>query len=129
MAANTLAKDERLRGEKRIERLFREGEGGFVYPLKYVCRISEKGTWLEKPNVAVLFTVPKKIFKRANRRNLLRRRMKEAYRLNKAEIAALAAAGFTSVEIALIYAVKETENYQVIENGIRRILAKIGKSI
>ena len=66
----------------------------------------------------VLFSVPKKFHKRANRRNLLRRRAKEAYRLNKGLL--LAEGGKTAaVDVALIYSSKEIVPYKTVENALR----------
>jgi len=72
----------------------------------------------------VLFSVPKKFHKRANRRNLLRRRAKEAYRLNKGLL--LAEGGKTAaVDVALIYSSKEVLPYKTIQNAVRRILETV----
>ena len=70
---------ERLRTLGAIRRLFESGESGFVYPFRYVWFAEAD----DRMSAEVLFSVPKKFHKRANRRNLLRRRAKEAYRLNK----------------------------------------------
>lgn len=79
MPDRSLPRTERLRSLGAVRRLFESGESGFVYPFRYV--------WFAEPDlvqsVEVLFSVPKKFHKRANRRNLLRRRTKEAYRLQK----------------------------------------------
>lgn len=57
----------------------RAGRAGFIFPFRYVWFAEAD----EIPSVEVLFSVPKKFHKRANKRNLLRRRTKEAYRLQK----------------------------------------------
>ena len=79
---NGLAKSERLSSLTAVRRLFQNGVSGFVYPFRYTV-IVEKST---SPTVEVLFSVPKRNHKRANKRNLLRRRTKEAYRLNKSSL-------------------------------------------
>ena len=120
----TLSREERMRSKRRLERLFKEGRGGFVYPIRYIC-LSDDGS----PDAAdaqrpacVLFSTPKKFHKRANKRNLLRRRMREAYRLNKS---VLASAGAGGVDLALIYSVKDVADYKRIENAVKRILSQI----
>lgn len=65
----------------------------------------------------ILFSVPKKYHKRANRRNLLRRRAKEAYRLQKS-LLQLAA----PYDIALIYTSREVESYDRIAHAVRKII-------
>ena len=75
----SLPRTERLRSLGAVRRLFESGESGFVFPFRYVWFAEADSV----PSVEVLFSVPKKFHKRANRRNLLRRRTKEAYRLQK----------------------------------------------
>ena len=81
MDNNKLPKQERLSGRKRIGTLFSEGSTGFVYPFRYVFALSDGGSGEGK--VSILVSVPKKYHKRAVRRNKLRRRTRESYRLGK----------------------------------------------
>ena len=116
--SRTLPRAERLRTLGAIRRLFESGESGFVYPFRYV--------WFadDRMSAEVLFSVPKKFHKRANRRNLLRRRAKEAYRLNKGLL--LVEGGKTAaVDVALIYSSKEVLPYKTIQNAVRRILETV----
>lgn len=108
-----LTKSERLRGAKRIEALFGAGRRSAVEPVRYCWAASEAG-YAEEPSgvlslsegeaarVSVLFSVPKKIFKRAHDRNLLKRRMRESYRTRKGALIELAAARGLRIDIALI---------------------------
>ena len=118
-ADNSLTRAERLRSFGAIRRLFKEGRGGFVYPFRYLV-YAEPSVVLEP---SVLFSTPKKFHKRANRRNLIRRRMREACRLNSSILAQPCKTG--RVEIALIYSTKEVLDYNTIENAVKRILEKI----
>ena len=113
-----LPKSERLSSLTAVRRLFKDGASGFVYPFRYMV-ISEEST---TPSVEVLFSVPKRYHKRANKRNTLRRRMKEAYRLNKATLAAKAVDKGYGVDIALVYSSKEILPYKTIEYAICKIL-------
>lgn len=115
----SLPRSERLRTLGAIRRLFSEGESGFVFPFRYVWYAEAD---LE-PNVEVLFSVPKKFHKRANKRNLLRRRTKEAYRLSKHHL--LQQLGPKHGDLALIYSSSEEVSYRKIEHAIRRILETI----
>ncbi len=118
-----LPKEERLRSFGAIRRLFREGRGGFIYPFRYVV-YAEPDPEL---SACVLFSTPKKFHKRANKRNLLRRRMREAYRHNKSVLAESGKTG--TVEIALIYSTKEVHGYKTIENALRRVLKHIADGL
>jgi ribonuclease P protein component len=72
-----------------------------------------------------MFSVPKKFFKRANKRNLLRRRMKESYRQAKHDLAREATQKGVALNIALIYTSKEISDYNTINNVVCRILEQI----
>ena len=114
MPNRSLPRTERLRSLGAVRRLFESGESGFIYPFRYV--------WFAEPDlvqsVEVLFSVPKKFHKRANRRNLLRRRTKEAYRLQKNLLRADAP---VNLDLALIYSSKEVVSYKTIAHAVRRI--------
>ena len=77
----SLPKSERLHAEKSIKELFEKGSSFFLYPFKIVFWV-EKG--MEDTANQVLFSVSKKKIKKATGRNYIKRRLKEAYRLNKA---------------------------------------------
>ncbi len=120
MPDRSLPRTERLRSLGAIRRLFESGRSGFVFPFRYI--------WYAEPDAAhsaeVLFSVPKKFHKRANKRNLLRRRTKEAYRLQKQLLASPGDRPF-ALDLALIYSSKEPLPYKQIAHAVRKILASI----
>ncbi len=118
-----LPHSERLRRFGAIRRLFAEGRGGFVYPFRYIVYAEPSDCM----SASLLFSTPKKFHKRANRRNLLRRRMREAYRLNKALL--LDSGKHGEVEMALIYSSKEILDYKTIEHAVQRILSTVAESL
>ena len=121
MAENGLSRAERLRGDKSIGELFREGRSGFVFPFRYyyLCVPAEAGV----PAGSMLVSVPKKLFRRAVKRNLLKRRTREAFRLEK-HGAVHCTAREECLRIALVYAAKE-EVGTVRRGSVRRIFAEI----
>lgn len=76
-----------------------------------------------KPQVGV--SVSSKIFKKAVDRNLIKRRMRESYRLNKSELLDFMKAENVSFYGMFIYIAKEVISYQEIENGISKIIQKM----
>ncbi len=122
MSTHTLPRNERLRSLGAVRRLFAEGESGFIFPFRYV--------WFAEPDtvrsVEVLFSVPKKFHKRANKRNLLRRRTKEAYRLQKQ----ILAQGIPqNIDLALVYSAKEVLSAKSIAHAVRRILETVAERL
>lgn len=81
----TLGKNERLSKEIWIQELFEKGSSFYFHPFKvlYLPHPDPGSTTNE-----VLFSVPKRQFKRAVDRNKIKRRLREAYRLNKSEMTA-----------------------------------------
>jgi len=116
MVKKTFRKHERLCSTKVIGGLFDRkdsaNDGVFAYPVRGVFRHSEE------ESTQVLFSVPKRQFKHAVDRNLIRRRMKEAYRLHKVQLP-------KQYYIAFIYVGKTIEDYKIIEKGIKNCLKKL----
>lgn len=113
----TLSKNERLHSQKRIDRLFAEGQSFISYPLRivYAKRETEDDAHYR---VSVLASVSKRHFKRAVKRNRVKRLIKEAYRLNKQEFAAITASSGCSLDIAFLYLKAELPSYAEIEKAM-----------
>lgn len=126
--AHTFPKSMRLHGKKAVDKLFRDGSSGFVYPFRYVfsvtCFPAGEGSE-DSSHFRILFSVPKRYHKRANRRNLIKRRSRESFRQAKGGLEA--AEPGRRVDIALIYASKEVEDYRKIDNAIRNIISRLSE--
>ena len=83
----SLSKNDRLHRQKRIDYLFAAGKSAVFYPIRVVA-VPAADDLLDvrevEPALQTLFSVAKKRFKRAVQRNRHKRRMREAYRLEKA---------------------------------------------
>jgi len=79
----TLGKDERLCGKTLTEKLFKGGGSRSMaaFPLRLVYMRLEQGA--DGVPVKILVSVPKRCFKRAVKRNRVKRQVREAYRQNK----------------------------------------------
>lgn len=126
--SNRFPRSERLRGERRISQLFGEGESGFVYPFRYFYTI-EKAAEGAEGGVAVLVSVPKRNHRRANKRNLLKRRMREAFRLGKHDLKQRASDAGVQVDISLVYSTKDILEYKTIRDAVGKIITTIGQAL
>jgi len=117
----TLPKSERLHGKSKISALMSRGRWGFTSGLKY-CFLkndeANEGGILSQPN-SVIVSVPKRLFKRAVKRNLLKRRLREAYRTQK-DI--LPPKGYS---ILFLYNTKEVLEYAAMREHVASVLQKI----
>jgi len=126
MEGLTLKKDERLCSQKIIGEMFASGESFLSYPLKVV--FLKTGSTQAYP-VQAAFTVSKRNFKRAVKRNLLKRRMREAFRLNKPGFYDELAAKELHIAVMFVFIGKGVIEYPVIEkamiSAIKKVLAKV----
>jgi ribonuclease P protein component len=113
-------KAERLCSKKIMDKLFTEGKTIFVFPVKIVYL---ETSLLSKFPVQAAFTVGKRNFKRAVQRNLIKRRMREAYRLNKHQF--YADIGEKQVAVFFIYTGKTISEYRQIESSVKKGLKKL----
>ena len=75
---NTLSKEERLYCRKDISELLASGRFWGGFPIRMCARCGNGAG-----HSRIMVSVPKKLFRRAVKRNLLKRRLREAYRLQK----------------------------------------------
>ncbi len=118
----SLKKHEILRSKKTIRELFENGSSFFLYPFKVYYLPNP-----ESQNNQVLFSVSKRNFKKAVERNLLRRRIREAYRLNKKTLVSDQKESL-SLYIALIYISKLKLPYRDIENKLKEVIVRLNKT-
>ena len=123
---NSFSKSEHLCGEKRITRLFIEGEAFIAYPLRVVYILEPKK---DKETLSVMVSVPKKRFKRAVKRNKLKRLMREAYRLNKHILLEKAEEKQLQFHIAFNYVSNDELDFVTIEKKMKVALQRLADRI
>ena len=128
MSNYRLYKSEKLCSKREIDLLYSSGKSIIAFPLRAV--------WLavpaldDKPPVAARFliSIPKKRIRHAVGRVLLRRRTREAYRLNRELLADVTAQGKT-VLIGFNWVANEDRKYSTIERSMRELLNKIATAV
>lgn len=118
----TLKKKERLSVGTDLSRLFASGRYGFTDGFRYCYRIGN-----ELPFNRIVVSVPKKCFRRAVKRNLLKRRIREAYRLNKNLLPVNAEKGGT--DILFIYSSKDILDFNAVVLSVRNILEGLAAKV
>ena len=126
MNQQTFKRSERLKSEKAISELFETGSSLSVHPIRLIYSL--KSSPGSSP-VQIGFTVPKKNFKRAVDRNLLKRRMREAYRLNKFLLDDESQNNRPCLEIMLVYQGHESEDFNKISTCIKKLLKMLSQKI
>ncbi len=115
--ANGFRKEERLCGKTSLSALVADGRWGTTAHLKYCwLRSREDGV------VRVAVSVSKKFFKRAVKRNLLKRRIREAYRTQKQLLPSC------GIDLLLIWSGKELADYLTIRSEVAAVLLRISKA-
>lgn len=113
-----LCKDERLHGRDNVDSLFKGGASFMAYPFKCVYRFTDENEKL----LRIVVSVGKRYHKRAVKRNIIKRRAKEAFRLNKKLFYDAEA---SSVDLALIYVGKKEETYDIIAHGVTKAIKTV----
>lgn len=121
MPQHTLHKNQRLKSELQIRALFASGKSFVAYPLRVVF------SPCEDTGVRIMVSVPKRLFKRAVKRNLLKRRIREAYRLQQASFSNILPE--QGLHIAFAYIAPEILPYDSMEHAMKKAVGKITTSL
>ncbi len=119
-------KEEHLKSRKQIDLLFRNRQSLGAYPLRLFW--AETSEPLSIP-VQVGFSVSKRTFKQAVKRNRHKRLMREVYRLNKHDLHDFLISNDKKINLMLLYVGKESGNYQRIEKKFLQLIDKLKKEL
>jgi ribonuclease P protein component len=118
---NGFRKAERLCSKKQIERLFTQGRVAFVFPFRIFFRLAAVETSSHTAPCRIMIAVPKRHFKKAVHRNLLKRRTREAFRLHKQELTAALTRQGKQLQMVLYYACETARSYPPLAEAMKKI--------
>jgi len=114
-------KNQKLCNKKDITDLFNKGNNVFIYPFQLIWRNETQ----KEDCLKTMFLVPKKKVKLANKRNILKRRIKEAYRLQKRTLEMILKCKNKQLNIAIIYQSEKVYKYSFLEEKINLLLKRL----
>ncbi len=120
----SLYKSEKLCSQTAVSRLFAGGLSVKSYPLRAVFAVSNRA---DGAPARFLITIPKKKIRKAVDRVQMRRRVREAYRLNRQYLVPLLREREIKVDIAFIYLSEEKKDYALIEQKMQSLLTQIAE--
>lgn len=130
-----LPKNERLHHRSLVNHLFAKSDALYAYPLRMVYRVVDEQEMrsmfkVEMPQdidkVQFMITVPKKKQRHAVDRVLVRRRIREAYRLKRLPLRdAVRKVGDKYLMLAFIYQSDKILDYAGIEQRMLKLLTKL----
>lgn len=110
----TLGKDKKLKSRKAIEKIFAQGKSFHKFPVRAVYFYEPES----ESEIKIGVSVPKRNFKKAVDRNLLKRRIREAFRIHQNSIKVPG-----KLNIMFLYSGKEILEYSEIEKSMTALLA------
>jgi ribonuclease P protein component len=116
---------EKLKSAKAISSLFESGNVIYSSPVRAIWQFVPENP---EPSILVAFSVSKKLFKRAVDRNLLKRRMRESYRINKHLLLKSSDSIHQQIHLIYIYQKPIMLPYAEIEKGVMGVLLKLNEA-
>jgi ribonuclease P protein component len=125
LAGLEFKREERLKSKKVLGALFKGGNSYVAYPMRVVWApmdVTDVPSAVFPAQIGI--SVPKRFFKSATDRNLLKRRIREAYRLHKQKFYEKLEVQPQPVALMLMYIAKEPLPFAEIEAGMLKMIRK-----
>lgn len=122
MDRSQFTKKERLSGTKPIRELIATGDAFLCFPFRIIWQSAGEEQLFP---VRIAFSIPKRKFKKATTRNLIRRRIREAYRKNKSFLYNNLIKENKKIILLLVYISEEVLPFSIIEEKIILTLRQV----
>ena len=133
-------KDARLHHRSLVEGLFRLGKSFYEFPFRVTWRVLTEEELRKNfrntvpegiGEIQMMVTVPKKKRRHAVDRVLMRRRIREAYRLNRRELMEKVSENLdiSTLSLGIVYIHDKNLAYSVLEEKMKALLLKLCKQL
>jgi len=122
----TLRKNNIIHLENEVNSLLKSELTRFHYPIKLIYQVEDRSTngIMENSHFKVIFIIPKRYLKKANNRNLAKRRLKEAFRINQNLLDQFKESEKT-VYLAFIYVSTEVVSFKQMESAVVKLITDL----
>lgn len=126
MGEFSLGKNYKLCSKVLIEELFKSGTTIKSYPLIAIIKSTE---FTDKTPFKIVFSAPKRTFRKAFQRNRIKRICKEAVRLNKSVLESYLNENQKQLALFLVYSSKDELNHIQLQKKVVKLFNEIIKSL
>lgn len=123
MRRNTFPLKEHLKSKSIIERVYAEGSSATAFPLRAV--FLETDSDIQEPTATILVSVAKRRFRHAVDRNLMKRRIREAYRTSKHDFIEALQNNGKKMAVAIIYIDTKESSTEFLKRKMEKLLNTI----
>lgn len=119
----TLNKKDRLKSYSKIRELFDHGVKLKQHPVT-LFYLLEQGKAEDGSSLKMGVAVGARYFKKAVQRNLLKRRIKEAYRIQKMNLKEVVESSQLNMSLFFVYTDYAAADYVIISNAVKKLVDK-----
>lgn len=120
-------KQERIKSRQTFQQLFQAGNTFKSHGLKFVYKFQLEG--LQEFPAMLAFAVPKKYCKKAVRRNQIKRKIRESFRLSKLELWAILKEKKICIQLICIYSSSDVPHIRIFQKAFEALYNRISTSI
>lgn len=118
--------EERMKLRKNIETLFQSGEAFLIFPLRMIhLKVTLSSSSVAQVPIQLGISVPKKRIKKAVQRNLVKRRIREAWRLQKGKYFPNPGSLDFQIQVFVIYLSDKMLSFSVIDEAVGKCLQRL----